>query len=507
MHIYHYINFIGKSILLSLILFSNIVFSQDSIKYEEIDKIFKKIENYNSKYKDIEGLRYAKKANFLAEKLKDSKRIAESYYFIALSLANLKLQKQSFQYIQRAYNQKYTQRNVILQAKLEELKAYNYSVVGAVSQDKKKLVEAMNLAKNGSDIESVKLLGRIYGEIGNHFYEQKNMDSSLIYYRLKIKQIKKINKHDIFYNNAQVYIYVARSFLMKKSLDSTFSYIKKSFQEKQKYNDPLMFSQYELLGDYYFEQKKYQEAEKFYLKSLKNMQDHSVYDDYFLNAYKKLSNVYDVLGKKEEQYKYEKIYFEKSKKNTELKNRNIDFALNTILKDNESQYLASQNRTKLLIAASIVLILILIFIGYIFFTKKVKRKNDIIAEAEVNLQYKNDVILQKEIEAIELNQRMNYANQELLDLAKGNSTSFYLRFQELYPGFDEKILKINPNLRTSELTLCAFIFLGFTNKDIAVYTFKSIHTVRNRKHSIRKKLNISSEKDMSIWLNHIIKSI
>lgn len=85
---------------------------------------------------------------------------------------------------------------------------------------------------------------------------------------------------------------------------------------------------------------------------------------------------------------------------------------------------------------------------------------------------------------------------ELLDLAKSNDLKFIKRFEEVNPGLFQNILKINPQLTKSELSLCAMIWLGFSSKDIADFTFIQHRSVQTKKGRLRKKLNISSETDL-----------
>ena len=95
---------------------------------------------------------------------------------------------------------------------------------------------------------------------------------------------------------------------------------------------------------------------------------------------------------------------------------------------------------------------------------------------------------------------MNENFNEIITLAKENHPNFYTRFIEVYPDFQNKLLSINNNLQTSELVLLAYIYLNFTTKEIADFTFKSPKTIQNRKHLLRKKLGVSSSEDISVWL-------
>ncbi|MBP2615212.1 helix-turn-helix transcriptional regulator [Chryseobacterium jejuense] len=89
---------------------------------------------------------------------------------------------------------------------------------------------------------------------------------------------------------------------------------------------------------------------------------------------------------------------------------------------------------------------------------------------------------------------------EIIQLAKNNSPEFWAHFQEQYPDFRKKILVLNANLKVSELIFCAYIFLGFTTKDIAKYTFKAVQTIKNNKSNLRKRLNIPVQHDTTLWL-------
>ena len=89
-------------------------------------------------------------------------------------------------------------------------------------------------------------------------------------------------------------------------------------------------------------------------------------------------------------------------------------------------------------------------------------------------------------------------------MVKENSPQFWGRFQEIYSNFSAKMLEINPTLKVSELTFCAYIYLGFSNKEIAEYTFKSIRTIENNRYNLRKKIGLTSEEDFCLWLRKYI---
>jgi hypothetical protein len=92
---------------------------------------------------------------------------------------------------------------------------------------------------------------------------------------------------------------------------------------------------------------------------------------------------------------------------------------------------------------------------------------------------------------------------ELVTLACQNKPNFYALFQERYPQLHQKLLTAVSDLRLSELTLCAYIYLDFSAKDISRYTFKSLRTIQARKSHLRKRLSISSYEDIYIWMKNL----
>ena len=70
-------------------------------------------------------------------------------------------------------------------------------------------------------------------------------------------------------------------------------------------------------------------------------------------------------------------------------------------------------------------------------------------------------------------------------------------FTELHPNFMESVKANFPEITNRELQICAMLRLNMTTKAIASATFLSTATVDNARYSIRKKMNLSSEKNLS----------
>ncbi|ROI04794.1 hypothetical protein EGI16_09050 [Chryseobacterium sp. G0240] len=127
-----------------------------------------------------------------------------------------------------------------------------------------------------------------------------------------------------------------------------------------------------------------------------------------------------------------------------------------------------------------------------------RKRNEIIENKNNLLQKSTDDLMAKERMINALQQKVNGSMTQLIQMVESNSPHFWCHFQVIFPDFTGKMLKINPNLKTSELTLSAYLYLGLTTKEISQHTFKSVKTIENNRHNLRKKINVASEKDLSV---------
>ncbi|SIQ85355.1 hypothetical protein SAMN05880574_1293 [Chryseobacterium sp. RU37D] len=490
--------FIKGSITLLAILFSNPIICQDE-QLKKIDTLLLKADNFNKTFQDINEFKAAREANILAERVGDDQRKAKSSYYIARSLFNLGLKKESLSYVGKEDSEQYLTNNPIQKALFVELKAYLYRALGLYSQSKEEFRNAFALLNNKNNEEASEIRARIYANLAQN---STNINSRLNYLNLQKKELNKLSESKYYSSFSEHYNYVGNIYL-EKNTDSAFYYYQKSYNLKQKYNDPVLFEQYYSFGGYYQEKKEYKKALDFYLKALDNMKKYTSNQAYLSSIYNQIEFIYEQLGNETEKKKYKIL-----KKNIDDKiladqNSNVELALNIILKDKEKQLSEAENIKYLLIIGGIFTLILIFIITYYILRKNLKKKETFITEVQDTLQEKEEIISQKNVEKEQLQTKMEDAYNEVIELAKSNDPAFYFRFQEVYPNFQKKIHEINPGLRTSELILCAYIFLGFNIKDIAGYTFKSVNTIRNRKQNLRKKINLSGEQDIGIWLRNL----
>lgn len=165
-------------------------------------------------------------------------------------------------------------------------------------------------------------------------------------------------------------------------------------------------------------------------------------------------------------------------------------------KNDSLSILISQNRNKYLLRAlnesdtekwsktSIVLISLggisLVILLYLLLKKRKKKDSD---STEIN----------------ENPESYNYSN--LIETLKKKDKAFMTYFDEAFPEFSQKLIKINPKIVQSEIEFCALLKLKIPTKDITKYTNIEAKTVRNKKYRIRKKLNIPDGADIYQWFN------
>lgn len=143
-------------------------------------------------------------------------------------------------------------------------------------------------------------------------------------------------------------------------------------------------------------------------------------------------------------------------------------------------------------------------IGYTIFIKYKKRKELQLTHQQEYLDRIELEIKEREQEAEKMRQKLNENFKDLITMAKNNDPQFWSNFVEVHPNFTQSLLANSTGLKVSELTFCAYLYLGFSTKEIAEYTYKAQRTVENNRYNLRKKFNIPSNDDLSIWIRETV---
>jgi tetratricopeptide (TPR) repeat protein len=276
---------------------------------------------------------------------------------------------------------------------------------------------------------------------------------------------------------------LAEAKLHENKIDSAEFYIKSAQSVPIKWgnND---FATFKLLGQIHDVRKQYDSAIVDYEKAIKLAKK--------AKNFRKLSELYGLIARSYEKTgqidignKYELKYTSLSDSLKRIDEENLKDTVGLLVEEKQKPL---EHKTNLLLY---IILIGIVSTGIVIFVVYTRIKN------------KDRVLNLREKEAQELNQKLNFAFEEVIRLAKNNDPQFLARFQEVYPDFIPGLLKIEPELQSTELKFCALLFLNFSTKDIAAYTFVQPQSVQTRKNRLRKRLGIPSDEDIYLWMKKI----
>ncbi len=143
---------------------------------------------------------------------------------------------------------------------------------------------------------------------------------------------------------------------------------------------------------------------------------------------------------------------------------------------------------------------IIIFTGFLMYYVKKRKKTPPVLFREKS---ENGSANKNMDETLQKNLPDQSQISTLFESAKTNDKNFLITFQQTFPELYQKLLKLNTELTPNDIELCAFLKLNIQTKEIALYKKSSIGSVDNRKYRLRKKLNLTSETNLYIWINEL----
>ncbi|MFP3599498.1 tetratricopeptide repeat protein [Chryseobacterium sp. SIMBA_029] len=333
------------------------------------------------------------------------------------------------------------------------------------------------------------LLNYIYNERAYLFYGKNNNDSAVVY-------LYKSNKE---FENPAGYACIALHYLEHRpnqdsayvNLEKAMVYVKRNDNYATNQVKSLIYCGY---GHYYLNQGNKEKAREYLEKSLEfGLKKKNV--DRLVKIYKLLNETYQGLGQpeKEKLYLEKYIFLKDSLENSQTKG--IELSIKKIEEEKNKEKKTLKKTTFLY--SSIAGFLSLLLFTYLYYQNKKKKR--LIVENK-------KIISQKEDETSELKSRIVDAHEEIMQLAKNNDIGFFAKFQEVYPNVFKKLLELNPELTQANLIFCALIWLGFSSKDIAEFTFMQHRSVQIKKSRLRKKLNLGPDVDLYQFLKSLVEN-
>lgn len=436
---------------------------------EKIDSLIKvcKKDSYN----DCVALGYLKIAN-IYDKMNDTKK--SFYYINKVEKENLINSDTDFEVIFYLHMQK----------------SFLYRKLGERVASFKQLDEIYDEVMKTGNAYFIYLINRQYADK----YVDTSKELSLKYSKTayKFSKIYRENKDKRYRidknrlcNSYKTSAYLGGAYINVNKLDSAKIYIDEAIQNEKKADDIGLKYITSLYAGSYFRAVKNVEQAQHYLWIAKNIaKNYYKSENYQIAVGDELNALYKSIGQKDSIGYYSKWLVD-----IEAVNREQNQTLNdTVDRQSELENNDRKKETKRLFFISSVSVAVCILFIFLFLYYYRKHKSRNLDKLDIPHQSPAQESIFKEV----------------IQLAKDNNPEFLTRFNEYCPRFSEELLKVSP-LKISEIRFCAYIYLNFSTKEIAEYTFTSVRTVQTKKYNIRKKLNIPGDMDIYVWFSKLLK--
>ncbi|ROS17605.1 hypothetical protein [Chryseobacterium sp. BIGb0232] len=463
-----------------LLCYTGSAYGQGVFSHQRFDSILlKKTESLRIQG-DYENLvRLNKDYLNLAEEKNYKEGIILCYINISNISATIGNYKRGLSYLSLAEKELKKINNPVLKARLYQEHGQLNGVIGLYKSALDLNAKGLYYLKNITDKEKRKFyLYRLYANRADFLYKANKADSAYIY----LQKGKRIDGQGVLLNTL-----LAKHHLMyTKRKDSALIYLQKASDKivntgKVNVQSGFVYLTY---GDYYFALEDYKMALEYYTKAL----DYYSKTNRMYNipgVYESIAKTYKMLNDPQKEEEAMQKYTDEKTELENIQNEAINISIDHMLNDKEEESNGFQQKIYLYIGFIVILLLVVFILLYKHNRALRQKKN----------QFKS--------EALSLKNRINDSFDELVVLVKKNDSTFLTRFQEVYPEFCPKLLEINSRLGASELAFCAMIKLNFTSKEIAEYTFIQHKSVQQKKHRLRKKLNVPTEQELFIFFDSL----
>lgn len=338
--------------------------------------------------------------------------------------------------------------------------------------------------ENQTDYRTIREKIRAYTYIANLYNSKKEHQKAIQYLLIGSKELEKLKDSDKKraeqYKN---YSAIALSYL-DIDTDSAEYYLKKSMALKPDLglgNDHIAFLNNTTMGDILLMKEKYTESITYYYQAEEMLKENS--NSNIMNRgalYRRLQIAYEVLSDT-----IKANYYENKIKEIDLKISQQKYkSLHKILEDSSNH----DNRKTYYIIAVISFIFLCSTGVFIY---RLKKKNKLLQEQEKKSQEYLDT-------QIPPNNREE-SFRDLIEMVQNNDPEFMSEFLKVFPYFEDKLREISPDVREVDIELSAFLKLNLPTKEIAKYKDLSPRAIHNRKHRLRKKLNIPENTEIYYW--------
>lgn len=313
--------------------------------------------------------------------------------------------------------------------------------------------------------------------------------------------------------------------------------LKDEFSSTSKHINLLIYHQ---LGDYYYAQKKIENAILHYEKSLQLINKRELHADFKFDILNRLSELYFEKGNSVKAYNYllesktlgEELFGTKS-----VQNKALFEVKNSYTEKIGKQKLLLLQQEKSILNLKIIMFscgfCLVIVSLLIYFIKKIKlnkrlqiaqkqQQKQEMKEKEAALESKNKELLssamqllerdgmledvKKQLKSLSFNEENKPIIQSILRSLKVNRSQkwkeFDAHFTNLNDSFFNSLKEQFPQLTKTDLKICAFINLGFSSKDISQIMGIAVESLNVSRSRLRKKMNLQRETNLVEFLQN-----
>ncbi len=422
-----------------------------------------------------------------------------------------------------------------------------YSNIGILYYLDKKYLKSIEIFKKSIPLieksGTKEQLGQLFNNIGVNYFALKKYQKALDYYQKALDFFKKTNsRKDI----AMSYSNIGEVYSSINEREKALSYLKKAVEIKKETDDNYGLEvAYYNMAKLYFDEGNFENAVKYANKSLNIARiidnQHDIINDLDL-----LSRSYAANNQYKEAYKsllqLKKINDSIFNENKEKQLQELQTKYETKQKENEIMLFKEKekkNRLERQMIISGIFLLSIIFI-LIIVSLYNKRKNEKkLMEKELEKKKLNEEKLNKEItfktkqlttHALNMMQKNSMLNdlKQQLEVISAESKpenkvaltrlkkmietnlksekdweTFRIYFEQIDNGFYSRLTKMFPKLNNNDLRHCALIKLNMNLKETAAVLNLSPNTIKSARNRLKKKLNLSPEDDLSIYIRNL----
>ena len=339
----------------------------------------------------------------------------------------------------------------------------------------------------------------------------------------RLETYKSINE-DAYYYMFALYM-ITSNYIYLDDLEKAF----KHFNEFKKLKDNPTIVKYNYFSfeaginlcfaDVFFEKKQIVPA-FFYLESSSKLKEYMA-EDALKSYYRLYADTNKYIGdiEKSKTYIDSLMIFQNKMYNATIK---ASFEVNDSLLSAESELVLENKRQMFNNILAGFLVVVLLFLSILLFNYYRKQKKSLETysyETENNISYlksNNKQLavkvhgleeyinqLKVEVKQISRTENIEHQKEKIKNLFKNlhiNSSTLLDKSEnhldlvnELNVEFFKKIKETHMHLNKSEIIICYYLFMGFTNKEIAVFLNTTIRSVESRRYRISKKLTITEK--------------